>query len=185
MSWIPLKVNDKYEINTDYPYQIRRKSDGYVINEWERNGYYQCKLNRKTYRKHRLIAIQFLPNNDPVNKYEVDHIDRNSLNNHLSNLRWVSPSDNNKNRSSFKKQNIIYLDELPNDWVPFELYNGIEFEGYSYSPSTDKFYYDNGAKIRVQNLTDHCGYKIFQARDITGKYRKIYVDKWKRDEGLI
>ena len=183
MSWTALKVNNNYEIYTEYPYQIRRKRDGYIIKEWDKKGYLSCKLNRTQYAKHRLIALQFIYNDDPVNKYEVDHIDRNPLNNHISNLRWVSPSENNKNRTSFSKQKIQYVKELPKDWVPFELYNGFEFERYSYSPSEDKFYYDNGVKIRVQNLTDHQGYKIFVARDITGVYRKIYVNRWKRDNG--
>ena len=52
-----------------------------------------------------------------------------------------------------------------------------------YSPSEDKFYYDNGAKIRIQNISVLYGYKVFTARDINGKYRKITVDKWKRDNG--
>ena len=113
----------------------------------------------------------------------MDHINQIKIDNRIENLRWVSPSENLKNRSSYKKQKIIYVEELPEDWMPFELYNGIEFEGYSYSPSEDKFYYDNGAKIRIQNISVLYGYKVFSARDITGKYRKITVDKWKRDNG--
>ena len=185
MSWVECIVDSEYEIFTEFPYPIRKKSNKKIISESIlNNGYIQCKLNQKKYLKHRLIALQFIPNDDQENKLEIDHIDRNKLNNHINNLRWVSHSENNKNRSSFNKQKIQYVEELLYDWVPFELYNGIEFECYSYSPSEDKFYYDNGAKIRIQNLTDHWGYKIFLARDITGKRRKIYVDKWKRDNGF-
>ena len=183
MSWISLKVNDDYEIYTEYPYPIRRKGNDKCISEYLMNGYYRCNLNNIPNYKHRLIAIQFIINDDPINKIEVDHIDRDKTNNHINNLRWVSRSDNNRNRASYTRQKIIHVDKLPDDWVPFELYSGIEFEGYSYSPSEDKFYYDNGAKIRIQNLTDLNGYKMFKARDITGKYRAILVDKWKRDNG--
>jgi len=44
----------------------------------------------------RLIAIHFIPN--PHEKEEVDHIDRNSLNNSLSNLSWVTRSENQLNK---------------------------------------------------------------------------------------
>ena len=52
--------------------------------------------NKRNMRVHRLVAETFLANDN--NLPEVDHIDRNRLNNHLSNLRWVSRSDNLKNR---------------------------------------------------------------------------------------
>jgi hypothetical protein len=46
----------------------------------------------KSYFVHRLIGFAFIPN--PNNLLEIDHIDRNKKNNNLSNLRWVTRSDN-------------------------------------------------------------------------------------------
>ena len=181
--WQTCVVDSDYEISTEYPYHIRKKSDGYIVSERiDNTGYFRCYLNGKKYLKHRIIALQFIENDAPEIKNQVDHIDRNKLNNDINNLRWVNNSENQKNRSSFKKQKIEHVKELPYDWVPFELYNGFEFEGYSYSPSEDKFFYDNGSKIRIQNLSG-LEYKYFLARDITGKNRTITVDKWKRDNG--
>jgi len=52
---------------------------------------------------HRLVATAFIPN--PENKPVVDHIDRNSMNNTLTNLRWASFSENNLNK---KKNESIF-----------------------------------------------------------------------------
>ena len=182
--WIECVCDREYEININYPYQIRRKSDKKILKECVNKGYVRCTLNGRRYYKHRVIALQFIPNDDPEVKTQVDHINRIKTDNRIENLRWVSQSDNQKNKSPYKKQKIQYVDELPEDFIDVWLYNGREFEGYSYSPSEDKFYYDNGARIRIINLFDQNGYLCFMARDITGIYRKITIQKWKRDEGL-
>lgn len=56
-------------------------------------------LNGKSYTKriHRLVAEVFIPNFQ--NKKTVDHIDRNRRNNNVSNLRWATSSQQNKNRT--------------------------------------------------------------------------------------
>lgn len=47
---------------------------------------------KKTHTIHRLVAIHFIENKD--NKPCVNHIDNNGLNNHVSNLEWVTYSEN-------------------------------------------------------------------------------------------
>jgi hypothetical protein len=47
---------------------------------------------RKHLSIHRAVAILYVPN--PDNKPQVNHIDGNKLNNHYSNLEWVSNREN-------------------------------------------------------------------------------------------
>lgn len=67
-------------------------------------GYRQISLDNKRLYIHRLVAQAFLPN--PENKPEIDHIDTNRTNNSISNLRWVTRSENNRNPISLEKYKI-------------------------------------------------------------------------------
>jgi hypothetical protein len=67
-------------------------------------GYYVVRLyidNKKamTNKLHRLLGIHFLPN--PNDYLEIDHIDRNKLNNSLDNLKWSNRNGNLRNRSVY------------------------------------------------------------------------------------
>ncbi len=81
-------------------------------------GYFRCQMYKNGVAKccsvARLIAETFIPNLD--NKPQIDHIDRNTINNNVSNLRWVTPSENNLNRGILKnnklgEKNIRYRPE--------------------------------------------------------------------------
>ena len=48
---------------------------------------------------HRLLGIQYISN--PDNLPEIDHINRNPLDNNLSNLRWVSIIQNRQNKENY------------------------------------------------------------------------------------
>lgn len=60
------------------------------------NGYWLVVLrnngNKCATGVHRLVAKHFIPN--PENKSEVNHKDGNRLNNHVSNLEWVTRHEN-------------------------------------------------------------------------------------------
>ena len=70
------------------------------------------RINNKLVSKrlHKLLAQNFLQNDDPEHKTQVNHKDRNKLNNSLDNLEWVTPSDNMKynNLHPIKTKKINY-----------------------------------------------------------------------------
>jgi len=68
-----------------------------------RDGYLQVNLykNNKVKRLyiHRLVALHYVDNPDPVKYKLVDHLDRHKSNNYRTNLRWCDYYINNQNQS--------------------------------------------------------------------------------------
>ena len=188
MSWVECKADSDYEIFTEYPYQIRRKSNKKIVGESinKYTGYIQCMLNQKHYKKHRLIALQFIENDDPDNKKQVDHIDRNKLNNHINNLRWCSSSENNKNRSSYNNYKCEYFDNIDDECILVDIYGNHTFENYYFDEKTDIFYFYNGIKYRKLkiNYTKY-GAAFVYMTDINNKSVKILYSVFKKQYDLI
>lgn len=87
------EVNEKGEVRN---VKSKKPVNGYL----EKNGYIRMKFENKCLggvvrtSAHRLVAEAFIPN--PDNLPEVNHIDSNRANNHVSNLEWVTHSGNMK-----------------------------------------------------------------------------------------
>jgi hypothetical protein len=100
-----------------------------------KSGYYNICLTNSNYRKtcrvHRLIAIAFIPN--PENKSDVNHKDKDKLNNKLSNLEWMTRKENNSHKSqtliykSNKNKPLLRIDSDTNEII--EKYDSIELAG--------------------------------------------------------
>ena len=113
MTFEPLRdFEDDYEIEVEEPHRIRRiGSDRFVSTLVDNTGYVRVKLNGRTYRLHRILAKHFIPN--PNNLPEVDHVDRNPLNNSIDNLRWISRSENARNRGRYTVRRYEFTNSHP------------------------------------------------------------------------
>ena len=170
--WLECKADNDYEIFSEYPFPIRRKGSDKVISEWyDAEGYVRCKLNRKTYQKHRIIAQRFISN--PNNLPQIDHINHNRADNRLENLRWVSISENSKNRTSTRNRQFTFIDELPETAESLDAYNGHEFDGLFIDYENEKLYLFNGVNYRELQSSRNKGSLYYQTYDIENHWRQL------------
>jgi hypothetical protein len=90
---------------------VRNNKTGKILKAWLDNNGYNCvslynNKKRKNFEIHGLVAKHFLEKNE--NSFVIDHIDRNPLNNNVSNLRYVTSQINNRNRTKRKNCSSIY-----------------------------------------------------------------------------
>ena len=92
---------ENYLIYPDGKVTSKRFPKRYLKPRSDRDGYLQVNLCKdkksKTHKIHRLVGIHYIPN--PENKICLDHINRDKKDNRVENLRWVTHSENQKNRT--------------------------------------------------------------------------------------
>ena len=183
--WLTCLANRHYQIQTTYPYRLRNKSTKELVREYVSRGRYAkgyvcVKLDNKTYLKHRIVAIQFLPN--PTNEPQVDHKNGCRTDNHISYLRWCSRSANMRNRNSIKGKPFNYVGALPSTATPLTDYNNHSIEDVFMDPSTKNLYLWNGARVRVLEPLQCIGRVC--VKDVNGKC--VMLDKkrlFEQEEG--
>lgn len=73
--------------------------------------YLGVKYKGKIYRIHRLVAETFILN--PDDKPEVDHINRDTHDNRVENLRWATHQENMRNMDKVERLDIV---GVPHRW---------------------------------------------------------------------
>ena len=180
MSWVDCVVDNDYQIFTEEPHQIRRKSNKRIVKEsiHKSDGYIRCVLNQKGYGKHRILGLQFIPN--PDNLPEIDHINRIRTDNRLDNLRWIDRAGNMKNKVSCGEYKYNYVDGLNNDSFEITFYGKNQLLNYYYEPSNDKFYHFYDNQYKELRINQHPTGLLINMIDADGEHFGFRVRKFKR-----
>ena len=64
---------------------------------------------QRKFSMHKMVALAFIENPDPINKVLVDHINHNVYDYRVSNLRWLSHSENSRKRNPKYNQQQLLL----------------------------------------------------------------------------
>ena len=200
VEFVPLNgFVDDYEILSVYPFTIRRKNNHYIVKDWldNRDGYIHNTLNRRPYRKHRLIALQFLPNDDPINNDVIDHVNHDRTDFHLSNLRWCSTADNSFNKSSHNGVQYEFVDDIPDDAIVVDFYDTRterrEFEQNKYyywfnEETNEDVFYGKIEKDVYRILHINIikgGYQVVVLKDVDNRRVSVMINRFKQQHDLI
>jgi hypothetical protein len=109
-----VKSLSRYRNNHQGQQEVKEK----ILKPFISNGYYRVTLRNdghgKKYYIHRIVASEFLNLRDYSDKYQVDHIDNNRLNNDVENLQIITQAENIKkqmlnmlnNFDKYKENNV-------------------------------------------------------------------------------
>ena len=149
-----------------------KEIDGYIRVGLSKDG--KC----RKYKMHRLVAFAFIPNPDPINKIEVNHLGEKD-DNRVCMLEWVSPKENSihgskKNSGTNHKIAINKIDPETDEVIKlYKTLNEIKDDGFT----IDKI----NLCINGKNKT-HLGFKWEKVEEIniTNNEAETYENEiWK------
>ena len=139
------------------------------------------KLNKKLVYKQRIIGLQFIHNDEPETKIQIDHINRDKLDNRIDNLRWVTPKENNQNKSEYKRRKHEYLNELPETADQILEYNIFKLDRYYFDTSNGNILMRTvGDRIKIAKPHIKANQNMISLCDVNKKFRQLNYDNLMR-----
>jgi hypothetical protein len=166
MTYEILRINPNYEINTQYPHDIRKIIFHTPIMKFfdRSSNYYRIHLSKRLWLFHVISAIQWIPN--PNKLPIVDHEDGDTKNFHLENLHWVTASENMKNKHTYKGIPYEFIEELPINSIEVKQYKNHTISNLFYNKESRRFY------LKITNNK----YKILPIKQQNFRYFIIVYD---------
>ncbi len=190
MTWQQLKLHSNYEIFSEPPYQIKKKSTGNIVKDTLiQKTYYRCKINGTYYMKSRVVANQFLDFDINDKNLVVCHIDGDHKNNSLANLRVTSRKGSQANRSGSNGIVYEYIDKLPDDSLQVTHYNQHTFDNLFFHDNN--FYLSIGDRYRKVPISKRKYSKdgpdtlYISAKTVAGECCKLFMTKFKKMYNLV
>jgi hypothetical protein len=170
-NWKDIANYDNYEVSSFG--RVRNKKTGRILKQANMGGYYGVglsKIKTKTFQVHRLVAETFIENLE--NKAHVNHKDKNSLNNHLSNLEWNTPKENNIHKSA----GIIQTTNQNLAVWRIDMKTGDKIEKYNSIDLASKWIFEQGLSENIHSI------KSSISCSIRGVYKSSFGFKWELDK---
>ena len=172
--WLTIKDFDNYKISSLG--RVQNIETGRILKLILSGGYFKIKLsqnhNGKSFSVHRLVALAFIEN--PENKPQVNHKDKNRSNNNISNLEWSTALENNLHRS---KDVVQTTNQNIKIWrVDKDTNEKLEFSTSIYLAAV--WCFENGYSHSIQNARGNISCSV------RGVYHQSCGFKWIIDEQL-
>lgn len=134
-------------------FKQKKYEQGRILKPDNRNGYiyYDFYVNgkRKHIYLHHILVKMFINPDFDSTKNNIDHLNHNRQDNSIDNLSIVSRSENQRNKSSYKGKEFIFLSDIGKTIV-------INAEaGIYYSLDLDKFYMKIAQSGKFKELHEH------------------------------
>ena len=140
--WRKIEGYNNYEVSNLGRVRRDKANNGKTIftGNLEPDGYIRVGLSKdgkcRKYKMHRLVAFAFIPNPDPINKIEVNHLGEKN-DNRVCMLEWVTPQENSihgskKNSGTNHKLAINKIDPETNEVIKlYKTLNEIKEDGFA------------------------------------------------------
>ncbi len=166
--WKNITNYDKYSVSNNG--EIKNNTTNRILKYYIRNGYKSvtlCKSNiKKTFNIHNIVAEEFLTK--PLNnKYVVNHIDENKLNNNIDNLEYITYRENTIHSMTSKRSKNL---------------NSFNILDFKVIPGYDNYMISNKGDIYSKILKRLCcvniipsGYHKIKLKSNNNIYKDIYI----------
>ncbi len=173
----------------------RRKLNGGGFKEVngsiQNRGYRYFQINRDGKRTnllfHHLVAEQFI--GERPNGLVIDHIDQNKLNNNVSNLRYITQTENMRNTKKYINE-IEETDNIKRRYLVFKKYRE---ENKDFLKETKKQYYEeNRDKIleraknnKIEVICEKCNLERIITKTNYNRNKRLGVNTCRKCSSLI